>query len=86
MGCEYITDKTKFIGAIPVCSLTNKMCPVLSEIDRTAYRHCLRREWATRYLDDEPVHLSADCHKAFLSLTKSPLLPLDSLSPTVPLP
>lgn len=84
MGCEYITDETKWIGKTPFCNLTKKPCPVLCELDRTAYRHCLRREWATRYLDKQPVHLSAGSKQGFLALTKSPLLPLLDLGPIVP--
>jgi len=40
MSCEYAKGKDPL-----KCELTARPCLVISDQDRTAYRHCLAREW-----------------------------------------
>ena len=49
MSCEYAkgTDPLK-------CEITARPCLVISDNDRTAYRHCLAREWKHK-LETEPA-------------------------------
>ena len=60
MSCEYAkgTDPLK-------CEITARPCLVISDNDRTAYRHCLAREWKHK-LETEPApdletEPAADC-------------------------
>jgi hypothetical protein len=40
MSCEYAKGKDPL-----KCEITARPCLVISDQDRTAYRHCLAREW-----------------------------------------
>lgn len=54
MTCEYAKDK----DASLLCNLSGRPCLVISDEDRTAYRHCTRREWKHK-LDDRHSSLLA---------------------------
>jgi len=75
MSCEYAK------GHEPIkCEITARPCLVLSDEDKTAYRHCLAREWKHK-LDDRHSSLLARPCSALEDIApqvaqNSPLIPL----------
>lgn len=57
MSCEYAKEKDSAI----FCNLTGKLCLVIKDEDRTAYRHCTRREWAHKLEDQHSSLLARPC-------------------------
>lgn len=55
MACEYSNYNNN------KCELTNRNCFVDVDVDKTAYRHCLRREWKAKLDDRHSVHLQRPC-------------------------
>lgn len=66
MSCEYAT------GERPNCNMTGKACLVICDEDKTAYRHCLRRDWK---------HLLEDRHSPLL---QRPCSAIEDLVPQMP--
>jgi hypothetical protein len=55
MACEYSRDKDNR------CNLTGKACFMDVDVDRTAYRHCLKREWKARLDERHASILQRSC-------------------------
>jgi hypothetical protein len=70
MACEYSSDSDN------KCKLTGKACVVDVVLDKTAYRHCLRREWKAKIDDRHSVHLQRPCSALADFAPKCPGLPL----------
>jgi hypothetical protein len=70
MSCEYSSDKNNG------CELTGRACLVDNDMDKTAYRHCLRREWKAKLDDRRSVHLQRPCSALADIAPKCPGLPL----------
>jgi hypothetical protein len=66
MSCEYAkADK---------CQITGRPCLVISDLDLTAYRHCLAREWKHK-LDDGHCSLLARPCSALDDMQNGLILP-----------
>jgi hypothetical protein len=70
MSCEYSSDNDN------KCKLTSKACLVDNDIDKTAYRHCLRREWKAKLDDRHSVHLQRPCSSLADIVPNVPQMPL----------
>jgi hypothetical protein len=78
MSCEYASAKDN------KCNLTGKTCPVDNDVDKTAYRHCSRREWKNKLDDRHSFLLQRPDGRPFGIAPKSSGLPLRLPGDTVP--
>jgi hypothetical protein len=70
MSCEYSSDNNN------KCQLTGKTCLVDNDVDKTAYRHCLGREWKAKLDDRHSVHLQRPCSSLADIVPNVPQTPL----------
>ena len=69
MSCEYSNNINN------KCSVTGKTCLVDNDVDKTAYRHCLRREWKAKLAERHSYLLQRPDGRPFNIAPKSPGLP-----------
>jgi hypothetical protein len=79
MACEYLSDKD-----IKWCDLTRKACLVDVDVDKTAYRHCLRREWKTRLDARHATILQRPCSSLDDIYNSDLVDSLDNIAPKCP--